>query len=87
MKIVPNEKRLLIERLAPEAPKSSTIVIPDSAQRRSQMFRVIAVGAGVELVKPGSTVLLGQYAGTEIEIDGRTLMFIHIDEVLGAIAK
>ncbi len=84
-KITPNEKKLLIERLAPEQVKSSSIIIPETAQRRSQMFNVIAVGAGIDLVKAGSTVLLGQYAGTEIEVGGRTLMFIHIDEVLGVV--
>ena len=86
-KITPNEKKLLIERLAPEQLKSSMIVIPESAQRRSQMFKVIAVGGGIDVVGAGDTVLLGQYAGTEIEVGGRTLMFIHIDEVLGVIAK
>jgi len=87
MKIVPNSKKLLVQRLAAEAPKSSTIVIPETAQRRSQQFKVIAVGAEIDLVKPGSVVLLGQYAGAEIEVDGKTLMFIHIDEVLGVIVK
>ena len=84
MKITPNSKRLLIERLAPEAPKSS-IVIPETALRRNQHFRVIAVGPDVDIARAGDVIIMGQYAGTEIELEGGALMFVHVDEVLGVV--
>lgn len=83
--IQPTKKRVLIERLAAEQPVSSTIVIPDSVVTRSNRFRVLAVGPEVLDVGVGDTVLMGAFSGTEVSVGGRTLMIVHIAEVLAVV--
>ena len=63
----------------------SGIVLPDSAKEKSQRGKVIAVGTGKLMdngsrepmeVKPGDTVLVAKYGGTEVELGGQELMIL-----------
>lgn len=82
----PTGKRVLLQRLAPEAPKSSSIIIPDTAIAPSQQFRVIAIGPKVEDIAVGETVLMGRYAGAEVEIQGRTFLIVEMEEILAIVS-
>lgn len=92
--LIPTGDRLLLERLAPEVNQSSSIVIPESAVKQNQKFRVVAVGPGRVVngarvpmdVAVGDIVLLGQYAGAELEVAGRPVFLASQEEVLAVIA-
>ena len=93
-KVRPLYDRILVERVENETTTPSGIIIPDTAQEKTQTGKVAAVGEGklnvdgsVRLlrVKAEDTVLFGKYAGTEIKIDGKEYLILKEDEILGII--
>ncbi len=92
MKVRPLGDRILIRRIDDEEQVSGGIIIPDTAKEKPQQADVVAVGPGrrtddgdvVALdVKPGQRILIGKYAGNEIEIDGEELVIVNEGDVLG----
>ena len=89
----PTGDRLLLQRLAPESQQRGSIVIPDSAVTQNQKFKVLAVGPGKVVngvrapmdVAVGDIVLLGQYAGASLEVNGIPVFLAAQDEVLAVI--
>ena len=68
--------------------------MPDTAKEKPQAGKVVAVGKGkagkggdrVPLsVKEGDHVFFAKYAGTEIEMDGKTYIFMKEEDILGVI--
>ena len=74
MKVKPLADRVLVKQVAAETKTSSGIIIPDTAQEKTQQATVEAVGPGTEkekiTVKVGEKILYDKYAGTGIKIDG-----------------
>tara|TARA_B110000116_G_C16448408_1_gene408188 strand:- start:13 stop:300 length:288 start_codon:yes stop_codon:yes gene_type:complete len=92
MKIHPLGDRILIKRIDEAEQVSGSIIIPDTAKEKPQQAEVIAVGPGrrgddgdlIALdVQPGQTVLVGKYAGNEIEVSGEEFVILSEDDVLG----
>ena len=94
LNIRPLADRLLVKRIEQEEVKKGGIIIPDTAKEKPQEAEVNAVGTGRRddkgesipmEVKPGQRILLGKYAGTEVEIDGEEYLILREDDVLGII--
>jgi chaperonin GroES len=79
--------RVLIEPVAAEQKTASGIFIPDTAKEKPLKGTVIAIGDGKKdepmTVKVGDTVLFGQYSGTEIKMDGKTLLIMKEADIYG----
>ena len=96
MKIKPLQDRVIVERVEEEEKTTGGIIIPDSAKEKPQQGKVIAVGPGKVLeggtkldmtVKEGDKVLFGKYAGSEVKMDGKELLIMREDDILGIITK
>ena len=96
MKVRPLHDRIIVERIDEGEQRVGGIIIPDTAKEKPQQGKVIAVGTGrIEKdgkvtpldVKAGDTILFGKYAGQEIKIDGKELLIVREEEVLGVIEK
>ncbi|MBR1515775.1 MAG: co-chaperone GroES [Paludibacteraceae bacterium] len=87
--IKPLADRVLIRPVAAETTTAAGIIIPDTAKEKPLRGEVIAVGQGTKdeqmVLKAGSHVLYGKYAGTEIEIDGEKLLIMRQSDVLAVI--
>jgi chaperonin GroES len=92
--IRPLYDRVLVKRIESESTTPSGIIIPDTAQEKTQSGSVVAIGTGKILedgqvrkmvVKEGSKVLFGKYSGTEVKINGQELLILREDELLGEI--
>lgn len=95
-KIQPLYDRVLVQRTESEHTTAAGIIIPDTAQEKTQMGTVRAVGAGkispegtlrALTVRVGDKILFGKYSGTEIKLDGEELLILKEDEVLAVINK
>ena len=91
MKLRPLHDRVIIKRLDNEHKTSSGIVIPDSAAEKPDQGEVLAIGDGKIgddgkvrplAVKVGDKVLFGKYSGTEVVIDGESLLILRENDVL-----
>lgn len=94
MRIEPLGDKVVIKRLDAEETTAGGIVLPESAQEKPQQGKVLSVGNGRLLddgsrAKPqlgeGDRVLFTSYAGTEIEIDGDTLLIMNESDVLAVL--
>jgi chaperonin GroES len=83
----PLADRVLVEPAPAEQKTASGIIIPDTAKEKPLRGTVIAAGSGKKdepmLVKVGDSVLYGQYAGTEIKIDGSTYLIMRESDIYG----
>jgi len=84
--------RVLVKRVETVTTSPGGIIIPETAQDKTQSGHVVAVGSGKLLpdgqlrplsVKTGSKVLFGKYSGTEINVNGEDLVILREDELLG----
>jgi chaperonin GroES len=91
MKIKPLGERVLLKRIEEDEQVRGGIIIPDSAKEKSQEAEVVALGTGKAddkpfFVKKGDKVLLPQYGGTPVKVDGVEYILIAEDDLLGVIA-
>jgi chaperonin GroES len=86
--------RVIVKRLENEEKTEGGIIIPDSAQEKTQLGVIQAVGSGKLLpdgklrpltVKPNDKVAFGKYAGIEIKFEGQEWLILKEDELLGII--
>ncbi len=94
MNIKPLGNRVVVEPMEQEELTASGIVIPDTAKEKPQRGKILAVGPGSRLedggrqeldVQVGDTVLFAKYGGTEVKIEGRTLLILREDDILAVI--
>lgn len=94
MKIKPLGERVLVKRIEEDEQVRGGIIIPDSAKEKSQEAEVISVGTGKKddngkavpfNVKKGDKVLLPQYGGTPVKVDGTEYILVDEDSILGII--
>ncbi|MDB6096271.1 MAG: groS [Francisellaceae bacterium] len=91
--IRPLHDRVIIERLE-ERTTASGIIIPDNAGEKPQKGKVLATGPGKfengELrkldVKVGDEVLFGKYSGTEVKVNGKDLLVMREEDIMGVIS-
>ncbi|MGI9211853.1 MAG: co-chaperone GroES [Methylococcaceae bacterium] len=92
MNIRPLNDRVVVQRQEEEKTSVGGIILPDSAKEKPARGTVLATGSGKTLndgkhrvldVHAGDTVLFGQYAGTEIKIDGTDYLILREDDIMG----
>ncbi|MEZ5105945.1 MAG: co-chaperone GroES [Draconibacterium sp.] len=69
-----------------EQKTASGIIIPDSAKEKQEVAKVIAI-SNIENaeIAPGDQVLYKQYAGTEIEFEGKKFLLLPYAEILSKV--
>ena len=94
MKTKPLGERVLLKRVEEDEQIRGGIIIPDSAKEKSQEAEVVALGTGKKddngktipfNVKKGDKVLLPQYGGTTVKIDGIEYILVEEDSILGIV--
>ncbi len=92
--IKPLYDKVLIKRVENESTTSGGIIIPDSAQEKTQIGLVMAIGTGkvnndgsvrALNVKVNDKVLFGKFSGTDIKLDSEELLIIREDEILAIV--
>ncbi len=95
IKVRPLHDRIIVQRLEEEEQQVGGIIIPDTAKKKPQQGKVVAVGKGKVKedggilpmdVKDGDTILFGKYSGQEIKLDGDDYLIMREDEVLGIVS-
>ena len=96
MAIKPLDDRILVRPDVADEKTASGIFLPEGAKEKPMTGKVVTTGPGKltddgsrakVCVKKGDKVLYGKYSGTEVEVDGKSLMIMGEDELLGVIEK
>ncbi len=94
MKLRPLHDRVIVKRQEEEEKSAGGIVLPGSAKEKPSQGEVIAVGEGklhasgertALCVKAGDKILFGQYAGSEVKVDGESYIIMREDEIFAII--
>lgn len=87
MSIRPLGDRILVKMEEVKAQTAGGLFIPQSAQEKTQIAAVIAIGDDQEAisVKVGDKILHDKYAGTQVKIDGEELLIINMADVLAVV--
>jgi len=89
MKVRPLADRVMVKMEKNEAKTAGGIIIPDTAQEKTQTGVVIAVGTGTEkvaiTVKAGDKVMHDKYAGTQIKIDGEEHLILKMADIIAIV--
>ena len=96
MKLRPLDDRVVIKPLEAKAKTSGGIFLPDTAQEKPQIGKVIWVGPGKVQddgkrapvsVKKDDEVIYGKYMGNEVEIDREKYVIVRESDLLGIVEK
>lgn len=96
MKLRPLDDRVIIKQLDAEEKTAGGIILPDAAQEKPQMGKVVATGPGKLLddgkrcnmsVKKNDKVIYAKYMGNDVEIDRKTYVIMRESDILGIVEK
>ena len=94
MKLRPLQDRVVVKRKDEETTSAGGIVLPGSATEKPQQGEVVAVGPGKKTndgdivpvdLKVGDHVVLGQYGGNTVKIDGDEYLILNENEIFGVV--
>src|SRR3989344_1220387 len=92
----PLGNRVLVQRVEPEEKLKGGIILPDSAKKKQETARVMAIGTGKRLddgktspipVKVGDLVLMDKYSGQEVTVDDEEYMILKTDDIIAIIEE
>src|SRR5947207_11887487 len=97
MDLQPLGDRLIVEPLEEEETTSSGIVLPDTAKKKPQRGRVLAVGPGARNqetgeyipmdVAEGDEIVFSKYGGTEIKLGTDEVLILRETDVLAKVVN
>ncbi len=93
MNIKPLADRVVIKMCEAEETTKSGIILTSAAKERPQVAEIVAVGPGglvdgneVEMtLKVGDKVLISEYAGTKVKVDGEEYTILRQGDVLAIV--
>jgi chaperonin GroES len=94
MALRPLRDKVVVKPSEGDSKSAGGIFLPDTAKKKPQEGKVIAVGSGrvqddgtiVPLtLKIGDTVIYSKYGGTEVTIDGEDLVLLDEDQVYAVV--
>jgi chaperonin GroES len=87
MKVRPLADRVLVKLEKNEAKTAGGIIIPDTAQEKTQEGRVVEIGDDKEVIKVtvGQKVMYDKYAGTQIKLNGEDYLILKMSDIIAVI--
>jgi chaperonin GroES len=92
----PLGNRVLAQRLEAKETMKGGIILPDSAKKKQETAKVVAIGTGKRLedgkiipvpVKVGDLILMDKYSGQEVTIDDEEYMILKADDIIAIIEE
>jgi chaperonin GroES len=90
----PIGNRVVAKRLDAEETLKGGIILPDSAKKKQETAKVIAVGDGKKTedgkviqmpVKVGDIILMDKYSGQEVTLDDEEYIIVKADDIIAII--
>ncbi len=96
MTLKPLGNRVLAQRLEAAETVKGGIILPDSAKKKQETARVIAVGPGRRLddgkvlpvpVKENDLILMDKYASQEVTVDDKEYIIVKAEDIIAIIEE
>ena len=89
MKLKPMADNILLRATEAEETTSSGIILATTNKEKPAIFEVVSAGPGTKdvtvTVKPGDKVVVGNYTGNDIKLDGVDYKFVKQDDILAVV--
>ncbi|MDR1248544.1 MAG: co-chaperone GroES [Treponema sp.] len=87
MKVKPLADRVMVKLEKNEAKTAGGIIIPDTAQEKTQTGVVVAIGDDKDVikVKVGDKVMYDKYAGAQVKIDQDEHLIVKMADIMAII--
>ncbi len=93
MKLNPTSDNVVVKMAEVEETTASGIILAGSAKEKPQIAEVVAVGPGgivegkeIKMeVEPGDKVIMRQYSGTTVKLDGEEYIIIKQADILATV--
>ena len=95
-KLVPLADRVLVRRVVAQTKSAGGILLPESSVQKNNEGEILAVGPGATTregamipitVSVGDKVLLPEYGGLPVKVDGEEIFLFRNDEILAKFAN
>lgn len=85
MQVKPLKNRVLLKEKKKEEKTVNGIILPDSAANAQPIYFVEAIGEEVASVQSGEEVLIGKFAGSQVELEGVEHVLIKEEDIIAVL--
>ena len=85
MKLKPTADNIVLKQTEAEETTSSGIILATTTKEKPAIYEVMSVGPDVKDVKVGDKVVVGQFTGNAIKLDGVDYKFVKLEDVLAIV--
>jgi chaperonin GroES len=68
-----------------EAKTASGLYLPDKAQEKPKIAKIVATGPNAKQLKAGDRIIYKTYSTTEIKVDGKEYILVKEEDVLATV--
>ncbi len=91
MKLRPMADNVLLKATENQETTASGIILATSSKEKPAIYEVVSAGPGTKdvtmTVKAGDKVVVGNYVGSEIKLDGVDYKFVKQDDILAVVTE
>lgn len=84
MKLKPMADNILLKQTEAAETTASGIILA-SAKEKPAIYEVISAGPDVKDIKAGDKVVVGNFVGSELKLDGIDYKFVKLEDVLAVV--
>ena len=89
MKLKPMADNILLKQNEAEETTSFGIILATSNKEKPAIYEVVSAGPGTKdvtvTVKPGDKVVVGNFVGSDIKLDGVDYKFVKLEDILAVV--
>ena len=89
MKLKPMADNILLKAAESQETTASGIILATTTKEKPGIYEVVSAGPGTKdvtvTVKPGDKVVVGNFVGSDIKLDGEDYKFVKQDEILAIV--
>ena len=85
MKLKPMADNILLKQTEAEETTSSGIILATTNKEKPAIYEVMSAGPDVKGIKDGDKVVVGQFTGTDMKLDGEEYKFVKHDDILAVV--
>ena len=85
MKLKPLADNIVLKAAEAEDTTASGIILATTNKEKSAVYEVVSAGPAAKEVKVGNQVVVGQYAGTDMKLDGQDYKFVKEEDILAIV--
>ena len=87
MTIKPLADRVVIKMTEAEETTASGIILAATTKEKPAIYEVMSAGPDVKDIKSGDKVVVGNYTGSDIKLDGIDYKFVKLEDVLAIVTE